>query len=238
MAHTMMLIHGGNGSPAGMAPLAEQFKPHADVWLPTMLGHGGRALPPSLSVPAIAADLIAQMDERGIRRCFVGGYSFGGYLALYLARHYPERVQGVWALAVKFVYDAKAVSHLVHLTSPARVDRGDTPFADDIRQRHAPQDWRAVMLLNQALFRSLEGVSLLGDQPWPAEHMPSLVIAGEADPLVPADEAKMLGQLLQCSVLMFPGSAHPMSAVPVQAVALNVKAWMDWAVANYETASP
>lgn len=233
--HKMMLIHGGNGVPAGMALLAEQLRPYADVWLPTMLGHGGRPLPPALSVPAIAADLLAQMDERRIERCFVGGYSFGGLLALYLARQHPARFCGVWTLAAKVIYDAKAVSHVVHLTSPQRVNHLSKAYAKDVRQRHAPQDWRAVMLLNQAMFKSLEGVPLLGENAWPASEMPALVISGELDPLVSADETRRLGAWLQSPVLMFPGAAHPLTAVPVQAVAHDVKAWMDWVSAAPES---
>jgi len=232
MAHSMMVIHGGNGSPAGLAPLAAQFQPYGQVWTPTMLGHGGRALPQALSVQTMAADLIAQMDEHGMGPCFVGGYSFGAYLALYLAKHHPQRFHGVWTLAAKVVYDAQALSHLVHLTSPSRVERGDHPFADDIRQRHQPQDWRAVMLLNQALFRSLQGVSLLGDEVWPARSMPALVISGDADPLVSADETKQLAIDLQCPLMMFPGPAHPIAAVPMAAMASEVNRWMDWVMAR------
>ena len=231
MAHSMMLIHGGNGAPAGLAPLVTPLQPYGDVWTPSMLGHGGRELPQALSVPAIAADLIAQMDARGVKRCFVGGYSFGAYLALYLARHHPERFHGVWTVAVKVVFDAKAVSHLVHLTTPSRVERANMPFANDIRQRHEPQDWRAVMSLNQALFKSLEGVSLLGDEGWPGS-VPALVISGNADPMVPALETQQLGATLKAPVLMFPGSAHPLTAVPVQAVAHEVNRWMDWVMAS------
>jgi pimeloyl-ACP methyl ester carboxylesterase len=40
----------------------------------------------------LARDLIDLMDERGIPRAGIVGYSYGGAVALYAALHYPERI--------------------------------------------------------------------------------------------------------------------------------------------------
>lgn len=227
MVHSMILLHGGNGAPAAVAPLADALGAHAQVWSPAMLGHAGREVPASLSVAAMADDLLHQMDERHCERGFIGGYSFGAYLALYLARHHPDRFLGVWTLAAKVVFDAQAVSHLAHLTTPDRLDMPGHPFADEIRQRHLPQDWRTVMLRNQALFRSLGESAPLGAADWPAVRVPALVISGDADPLVPLQETHGLAAWLRCPLVLFPGPAHPLSAVPIEAVAREIGLWMD-----------
>lgn len=232
MSHSMILLHGGNGSPVGLAPLAAALGAHAHVWSPAMLGHGGRDVPTVLSVQAIAEDLLRQMDERQCERSFIGGYSFGAYVALYLARHHSDRFLGVWTLAVKVVFDAQAVSHLVHLTSPERLDKPGHPFADEIKQRHLPQDWRAVMLLNQGMFQSLGVAAPLVATDWSAMSVPALVISGDADPLVPLQETHRLGAWLRCPVVLFPGSAHPLGVVPIQAVAREIGRWMDQSVAR------
>lgn len=227
MAHSMILLHGGNGAPDGVAPLADALGGHVSVWSPVMLGHAGREVPATLSVVSIAEDLLRQMDERECERSFIGGYSFGAYVALYLARHHPERFKGVWTLAAKVVFDAQAVSHLTHLTSPERLAQPGHPFAEEIRRRHLPQDWRLVMRLNQALFRSLGESAPLGPADWSALSVPALVISGDADPLVPLQETHRLGAWLRCPIVLFPGPAHPLSAVPVQAVADEIARWVN-----------
>ena len=226
----MILLHGGNGAPSGVTTLVQALSAHAQVWSPAMQGHAGRVLPASLSVQGMAEDLLRQMDERRCERSFIGGYSFGAYVALYLARHYPDRFLGVWTLAVKVVFDAPAVAHLMHLTSPERLDKPGHPFVDEIKQRHLPQDWRAVMLLNQGLFRSLGVAAPLMAADWSAMRVPALVISGDADPLVPLQETHRLGAWLRCPVVLFPGSAHPLAAVPIQAVAREIGRWMDQSV--------
>lgn len=39
-----------------------------------------------------AADVVGLLDALGLERVVLGGHSFGGLLALYMAAHYPERV--------------------------------------------------------------------------------------------------------------------------------------------------
>jgi pimeloyl-ACP methyl ester carboxylesterase len=44
------------------------------------------------SLEAEASDLIALLDHLGLERVILGGHSFGGLLATYMAAHHPERV--------------------------------------------------------------------------------------------------------------------------------------------------
>ncbi len=42
-----------------------------------------------------AADIIGMLDRLGMERAVIGGHSFGGLLSIYLAFHYPGRVEKV-----------------------------------------------------------------------------------------------------------------------------------------------
>lgn len=44
------------------------------------------------SIASHAKDIIGLLDNLGIEEAILGGHSFGGLLSVYLARHYPERV--------------------------------------------------------------------------------------------------------------------------------------------------
>ena len=95
----MVIIHGANSAAAEMAPFIEALRPYTRAVAPSLPGHGGRALPERMTVADFAGDVIAYMDREGIARDVITGYSFGGLVALYIARHYPQRVTAVVALA-------------------------------------------------------------------------------------------------------------------------------------------
>jgi len=110
----MVLLHGSNASGARMRPLAEAFAQFTQPRAPNLIGHGGRPVPERFSIPEFAADVVEWLDREGIDRTFITGYSIGGYIALYLARHHPARVRGAsdqdplvpWA-------ETAALSHLI-----------------------------------------------------------------------------------------------------------------------------
>jgi len=52
-----------------------------------------------------AADIIGMMDQIGIESTIIGGHSFGGLLSIYLASHYPQRVEKI------IIIDAAARMH-------------------------------------------------------------------------------------------------------------------------------
>src|SRR3712207_3593254 len=97
----LVVLHGANGSDATMAPLTDVLRLHVDLLVPRLVGHGGRPVPPKCTVEDQAFDVISTMDEHQIDQAFVFGYSFGGCVALYMARHFPHRVKGVATLATK-----------------------------------------------------------------------------------------------------------------------------------------
>ena len=175
MLPPIVMLHGANGRGQAIRSLVDALAP-LEVHAPDMLGHGGRELPERLSIAEMAADVVGYMDRKGIRRAVAGGYSVGGYVALYVARHYPERVTGVVTLATKWVFDEATVAHLTHLADPERLSRPGNPRAAQLEASHRPQDWRRVTEANRQLFRDLGAHPPLSEEDLRASA--SLVIAG------------------------------------------------------------
>ena len=227
MSLPLLLIHGANSAGRELAPLAEPLRAHTRVLTPDLPGHGGRELPEALSLPLYAEDLLRGLDAAGVERAVVGGYSIGGSAALHLTRHHPERVAGVLTLASKFIFDRRAVEHLSHLTDPDRVARPGNPRHAELLTLHQPQDWRAVILANQALIRALGAGAAPTEADLRAIHAPALVVSGTTDQVVPAAETVALGKLLpQGRTLLFPGYAHPLGAVPIAALVPHIARWL------------
>ena len=227
MTAPLVMLHGVNGCGEALAPLSERLRSACEVITPNLIGHGGRPLPAEFSVAEFAADVVQAMDARGVRRAWWLGYSFGGYLALYIARHYPERVLGVCTPAAKIIYDAAAVQHLMHLTDPERVGRPGNPRAAIVEKMHQPQDWRALLRTHQRMFLALGQQSALDEQDFHAIAAPALIVSGDDDQIVPSAEAATLSQWIPGAQLVtYTGYSHPLEVVPLDELASTVAAWM------------
>jgi pimeloyl-ACP methyl ester carboxylesterase len=226
MPSTVVLLHGANGTGGLLAPLAEPLRAFASIEAPDLLGPGGRPVPERFTVPAFAADLIAYLDARGVERAVFFGYSFGGYLALYLACRFPERVRALCTLAAKYVFDEAAVKHLTYLADPERLRRPGNPRAQQLEQAHAPQDWVAITNNNRRLFAELEKAPALTEADLQAIRVPALVLSADKDQIVPQAETRALAKLLRARLGIFQGYAHPLAAVPVEMVVPAIGSWL------------
>lgn len=229
MPPPLLLLHGSNGAASTMQALAEplQKRTRVPVRALDLVGHGGRPVPEQFSVEDFAADVIATMDRDGIAQAVLLGYSFGGYLALHLARHHPQRIAGICTLATKLRFDARTVQHFVHLADPARLSRPGNPRAAQLAQDHHPQDWRQISERNRALFTALGAAPALTEDDLRTITAPVLVISGELDQLVPMAETKDIARLLpQSHLASFRGFGHPLAAIPLDRVSWLVAEWL------------
>ena len=221
----LVLLHGANGGSVEIEPLRIALSDYFEVSTPDWLGHGGRPVPKDIDVPALAADFIDWMDGRGIASAWIAGYSLGGYVALYMARHFPERVEGVMALACKVILDAPTIRYWTYLAGVGRLEGSER--AKQLERTHAPNDWRDGARLNQRLFEALGKAPALDEKALGEIACPVMLVNGDRDQLVPWGETVALGKLIARSKLgKFYGLAHPIRLVPVFAVARALHGWV------------
>lgn len=92
----VVLLHAFPLSRAMWRPQHEGLAADCRLITPDLPGFG--AVPPASppTVDAMAASVISMLDELGVRsRVVLGGLSMGGYVALALARRYPDRIAGL-----------------------------------------------------------------------------------------------------------------------------------------------
>ncbi len=221
---TIIMLHGSRGSTQELLPFAQSMVNTCNPILPNLLGHGGRPIPDKFSVPDMAQDILAQMDVHGIKSTYLFGYSFGGYIALYLAKHAPERILGVCTLAVKFLFDQHTVDLFTHLSSVERIRSKQKELMD---QRHPGQNWDHLVRGLADLYRELGQTPALTETDLSAITIPSLIISANEDQLVPWTESlKLAYRLPHGQGFTFAGKAHPIDIIPVPFLATVISTWM------------
>src|SRR6476469_8718981 len=82
--------------------LSSEFKTH----LINFSGHGGKPMTEAkFSIALFADDVLDYMEKNRIERADIFGYSMGGYVAAYIAKYHPAKVNRIITLATKFYWD-------------------------------------------------------------------------------------------------------------------------------------
>jgi poly(3-hydroxyoctanoate) depolymerase len=165
------------------------------------------SLPPTLR--SIAGTTMRMLDALGIGRVDVLGISWGGHLAQEMARRHPMRVRRLVLVATNTGWasipgDPRAMAILatpLRLWSPSYLARvAPTLYGGEFRQD--PGLVRRYRWLRHAHPASAKGYAwqLLAGRRWtsrPWLHrltQPTLVLAGDDDPLTPLANAKLLAR--------------------------------------------
>lgn len=103
----LLLLHGlSSNAHAFGGLLGAGLSPAFRVIAPDQRGRARTSKPASgYTMADHAADVVSLLDALRIERVVLGGHSFGGYLAIYIAANYPQRVEKL------VVMDAAITSH-------------------------------------------------------------------------------------------------------------------------------
>src|SRR5438445_2019196 len=91
----VLALHGQPGSGRDFEPLGRALAGEWRMVAPDRPGWGSRAGEPARGFAAGADDAVAVLDREGVDRAIVLGFSWGGGVALELARRHPDRVGGL-----------------------------------------------------------------------------------------------------------------------------------------------
>jgi esterase len=88
----LIILHGFFASSRNWRQIAQRLAAHFHVYLPDMRNHGASPHDPLMNYPAMAADLLRFIDQRGLETASFLGHSMGGKVAMWLALINPDRV--------------------------------------------------------------------------------------------------------------------------------------------------
>lgn len=213
----MLLIHGIAGSSRTWEQVITLLARDFTVIAPDLIGHGESAKPPGdYSLGAQASGLRDLLAMLGIDRATVVGQSFGGGIAMQLAYQFPEHCERLvlvgsgglgrevsWLLRLLTV---PGVEYVLPLLFPPFVrGPGDAVVRIFLRlgfqHPRGVEIWRAYASLTesesrQAFVRTLRGVVDPGgqsisamDRLYLASRIPTLIIWGDRDTIIPVSHA-------------------------------------------------
>jgi pimeloyl-ACP methyl ester carboxylesterase len=242
----LLLVNGYAASSADWDPtLLASLQQWFTVLCPDNRGIGGSELgdPAQLTVQAMADDLVALLDELGIDRLPVAGWSMGGFVAQALALRDPGRVSAlvllssnpggsgtvrapreVWAALTDYSGTPREqASRLISLLfAPALAPQIDREFGELVAA--ARGELRPETL--DAQKAAIEAWYAADPPPIAAGSPPVLAAAGSEDVVVPPQNLNVLAaRWPDCQTELFAGGGHAFMAQEPERLAALIAAF-------------
>jgi poly(3-hydroxyalkanoate) depolymerase len=220
----LLLVNGIGATLEMWKPLRQQLSARRIIAF-DMPGTGmSPAQTPPVRMRGLAALIAELLTRLGHERVDVLGYSFGGVVAQELARRHPERVRRLvlcatlpgwpsvpgdpiaWWLMLTPAryYDQRLARVIVPHIAGGRTGSDATALQGELRRRRAhPPSLRGYL-------HQLYAIAGWTSHPWLHRlSMPTLIVQGDADPLVAAVNARWLARRIPGAELhIVPGGGH------------------------------
>jgi pimeloyl-ACP methyl ester carboxylesterase len=218
----LLLVHGFPLDGRMWRHQAEALSDQFQVLTPDLDGHGVNATnTPKANMEGIARSLAARLDEAGIDKAHLGGFSMGGYAVFAFLHHFPGRVLSLSLVDTRATADdeagrrgrddmaARINADGAKVAAEAMLPKMFTGAVDE-RVRLEAEHW----MLDQPPEALVADLQAMRDRPdsstiLAAIAVPTLVIVGEEDPVTPpaASEA-MVAAIPGAKLVRIAGAAH------------------------------
>ncbi len=225
MAIPLLLIH---GFPLDRTMWAEQTKALADIAriiAPDLRGFGGSGIPPgAVTMDTYADDLRELLLALGVRKAVIGGLSMGGYITFAFYRKYSHLVRAIILANTRAAADSPEGKQGRNDSIALAREKGAGAIAGKmlpkmLTSKTADSRPDAVQAVRTLMARQgVDGiVGALGamrdrpdSKPMLAEiKVPTLILTGAEDTLIPAQEAEALRDgIRDARLVTLPDAAH------------------------------
>lgn len=216
----ILLLHGALGSSDQLEQLATSLAATHQVYRMNFSGHGRTpSRTHAATVQNYAHEVLDFLNEKQLSQITIFGYSMGGYVALWLARFYPARVEKVVTLGTKFHWNEAEAQKEIGRLNADKIKEKVPAFAESLAQRHGKHEWHSVLSKTAHLMHDLAKHQL---QPSDFEKITCevLLLLGDSDNMVTLGETEQVQKILPNSQLeVLPGTPHPIEQVSVQLLA-------------------
>lgn len=224
----LLLLHGAIGAADQLLLLESQLKDKYHIHRLNFSGHGGVPYAAqSFSIELFAKEVVAYLNDRGIDKVSVFGYSMGGYVAMYIAKHYPDRLNKILTLATKYHWDKETAAKEVKMLNADKIEEKVPKFAKALESRHAPNNWKDVLSKTKEMLIALGEKNTLVAEDYESIDTPSLLLLGDRDTMVTLDETINIYRILPNSSMgMIPNTPHPIEQVSLNHLTFFIREFL------------
>lgn len=211
----LVMLHSGGMAHQEWDVHRDAFEDRYRVITPDLPGHGRTPLDGELTVAGMVEAVEAVYEDAGLEQAHLVGSSMGGGVGLRLAHERPELVDRLVLFRIGFRRETKDVATELDLDDPAYWERigMDDWLARVHEPQGGPQAWQDVVHRAAHLPRRDPDAHTLDEDDLREIASPTLVVAGDRDPIVPVEEALgMYRAIPEADLWIVPHASHVVAA--------------------------
>ena len=222
----ILFLHGALGSASNFDQLKELLQGEFEIYTLSFEGHGEREIPGNdLTIPRFAEEVLSFLNEASIEKIAVFGYSMGGYVGLYLARYFPERIEKLFTLATKLNWAEEGAQKESAMLNPETIKEKVPKYAAALKNLHG-ENWQTLMTKTAQMMLHLGKSPALKADDFSQIEIPVQIAVGDKDVMVSIEEsAGAYRKLPNAQFLVLPNTQHPIERVSMDELAHQIKVY-------------
>lgn len=237
----VVLLHGFPLNSSIWNPQKQHLSQRFRVILPDLPGHGASAPQAGASIADMAREVLSLLDSLGVQQAAVGGHSMGGYVALALQKLAPARVTGLALISTQAGDDSPearqgriSLAEKVGQEGPDPVVHAVLPKLFATADERGPAQLMTANMIRQTPREGIQAAlqAMAGREDLrphlTAITVPTLVLTGQEDRLIPPDRSEgMAAQIANAVLVKVADAGHmPMMEKPND-VSRALERWLD-----------
>lgn len=224
---SLLLLHGALGSKEQFELLENNLKNDYQVYKLSFAGHGGEAFSESeLTIHLFAKQVIEFMDNNKISKIDIFGYSMGGYVALFLAIHFPSRINNIFTFATKFDWSPESAKKESSMLNPDIIELKVPAYAEQLKSIHGDNNWKVLLLKTAEMMLTMANENYLNSELIAKIENKVMIGIGDKDKMVSLEETIAVYRNLQnASLIVLPNTAHPYDRIKLEVLEREIRSF-------------
>jgi len=220
----LLLLHGALGSQDHFNNLKIELAQDFEMYSFNFKGHGASEIPDSdFTIAGFAEEVIAFLDQNNIEKISIFGYSMGGYVGLYLAKNFPEKVEKLFTLATKWDWTKENAIRESKMLNSTLIKEKVPKYANSLATLHG-DNWETLMQKTAEMMLNLGANPTLNKDNLTEIETPTIVAVGDKDIMVSIEETVMVYRSLpNAQLLVMPNTAHPIERINTALLAYQIR---------------
>jgi pimeloyl-ACP methyl ester carboxylesterase len=216
----LLLLHGALGSVKTFDKLRSLLSENYNVYVYDFQGHGSQSdYGKPLTMEGFSAQWIDFMDANQLKSAHLFGYSLGGFVGMYLARHYPEKVLSLFTMGTKWDWTEVSAQKETAFLNPVKMQEKVPKFTTQLAAIHGETRWITTVNAVRDFMLASAKHPVFSEADYKSVQIPVMIGIGDRDVTANLDATiNVYRALPNAQFFVAPNTPHPFERVDISLI--------------------